>query len=56
MHSIAAALFLDKSRIHLFGDIGYEHNPYVHCPTDAGAYERGKCACDQKRSFGECFV
>ena len=51
VHSIAAALFLDKSQIHFFNDIGYEHNPYIHCPR-GDAYERGKCACDQKRSFG----
>ena len=51
MHSIAAALFLDKRQIHFFGDMGYEHNPYVHCPQGA-AYARGKCACDQGRNFG----
>ena len=52
VHSIAAALFLDKSQIHFFNDIGYEHNPYIHCPKGEGAWARGKCGCDMRRSFG----
>ena len=40
VHSIAAALFLDKSQIHFFNDIGYEHNPYIHCPKGEGAWAR----------------
>jgi hypothetical protein len=54
VHSIAAALFSAKSQIHFFDEIGYEHNPYTHCPSTAEAWKRGKCGCDQKRSFGEC--
>jgi alpha 1,2-mannosyltransferase len=55
VHSIAAALFLPKERIHFFDEVGYEHNPYSHCPRGDKAWERGKCSCDQKKSFGECF-
>ncbi|KAI0773076.1 glycosyltransferase family 15 protein [Trametes elegans] len=51
VHSIAAALFQDKSKIHFFDEIGYEHNPYSHCPRGEGAWARGKCDCDPKRSF-----
>ena len=33
-------------------EIGYEHNPYTHCPKGNGAWKRGKCDCDVKQSFG----
>ncbi|KAI0030491.1 glycosyl transferase [Vararia minispora EC-137] len=51
VHSIAAALFTRKRDIHFFREIGYEHNPYIHCPTENELWERGKCACNQARSF-----
>ncbi|KAI0919682.1 hypothetical protein AcV5_001678 [Taiwanofungus camphoratus] len=51
VHSIAAALFTRKDQIHFFDEIGYEHNPYTHCPRGLGAWDRGHCACDQRRSF-----
>ncbi|KAI0354535.1 glycosyltransferase family 15 protein [Trametes cingulata] len=51
VHSIAAALFQSKDRIHFFDEIGYEHNPYTHCPRGDGAWARGRCACDPARSF-----
>jgi alpha 1,2-mannosyltransferase len=50
VHSIAAALFLQKNQIHFFDDIGYEHNPYVHCPQ-GDAWSKGKCSCDKNRNF-----
>lgn len=31
VHSIALALLTDKSRIHFFKDIGYNHIPYYNC-------------------------
>ena len=37
VHSISLAMMTDKSRIHWFQDIGYEHPPYYNCPTS------GKC-------------
>ncbi|GMK56975.1 hypothetical protein CspeluHIS016_0308150 [Cutaneotrichosporon spelunceum] len=50
VHSIAAALFLDKSEIHWFQDIGYRHEPFQHCPQ--GEYHtRGKCTCDPADNF-----
>ncbi|KAK1219538.1 hypothetical protein PQX77_017726 [Marasmius sp. AFHP31] len=51
VHSIAAALFAKKEQIHFFDEIGYEHNPYTHCPSNEEAWKRGKCGCDRKKSF-----
>ncbi|KAJ7753985.1 glycosyltransferase family 15 protein [Mycena metata] len=51
VHSIAAGLFAHRDQIHFFEEIGYEHNPYTHCPKDPGMWERGKCGCDPARSF-----
>ncbi|KII84909.1 glycosyltransferase family 15 protein [Plicaturopsis crispa FD-325 SS-3] len=53
VHSIAAALFLPRQDIHFFNEIGYEHNPYTHCPSTAGddKWTKGRCACDPNRSF-----
>ncbi|KAK7030874.1 hypothetical protein VNI00_013984 [Paramarasmius palmivorus] len=51
VHSIAAALFARKDQIHFFDDIGYEHNPYTHCPKSEESWIRGRCGCDRKRSF-----
>ncbi|KAG8916292.1 alpha 1,2-mannosyltransferase 2.4.1, partial [Tulasnella sp. 408] len=31
-------------------DIGYKHDPFMHCPTGL-AHTKGKCWCDQKESF-----
>lgn len=56
MHSIAAALFAHKDQIHLFDNIGYEHNPYTHCPKSPGLWKQGKCACSPDRSFGALSV
>ncbi|KAG6850988.1 hypothetical protein H0H93_004475 [Arthromyces matolae] len=52
VHSIAAALFANKSEIHFFRDIGYRHDPFQHCPQ-GDDWSRGKCACDPDDSFGE---
>lgn len=52
MHSIAAALFARKDQIHFFDNIGYEHNPYTHCPKGTGLWEQGRCGCNPERSFG----
>ncbi|KAH9933691.1 glycosyltransferase family 15 protein [Amylocystis lapponica] len=51
VHSIAAALFARKDQIHFFNNIGYEHNPYTHCPRGDADWERGRCACNPERSF-----
>ncbi|KAI0701302.1 glycosyltransferase family 15 protein [Cytidiella melzeri] len=51
VHSIAAALFARKDQIHFFKDIGYEHNPYSHCPQDDASWSQNRCSCDRGRNF-----
>ncbi|PWN99954.1 putative KRE2-alpha-1,2-mannosyltransferase [Tilletiopsis washingtonensis] len=52
VHSIAATLFLDRSRIHHFNDIGYYHVPWDHCPANKAVFhDTGRCDCDPKKSF-----
>ncbi|UZJ56747.1 hypothetical protein CBS101457_006067 [Exobasidium rhododendri] len=50
IHSLAAALFLDKAKLHHFDDIGYSHKPWDHCPRNQ-AYHKGRCDCDPSSSF-----
>lgn len=45
VRSLALALFADKSRIHWFRDIGYQHFPYTNCP---------KCPANSHRCNGNC--
>ncbi|EIN06518.1 alpha-1,2-mannosyltransferase [Punctularia strigosozonata HHB-11173 SS5] len=51
VHSIAVALFQQKDQVHFFDEIGYEHNPYTHCPKDETTWKKRHCSCDQGRSF-----
>ncbi|CCC68767.1 hypothetical protein NCAS_0B06830 [Naumovozyma castellii] len=51
VHSIAAALFLDRNEIHHFGDLGYFHAPFHQCPLDESLRLQNKCACDPKHDF-----
>lgn len=51
IHSIAASLFLPKSKIHYFEDVGYKHGPYTQCPLDPGYRRERKCSCDPSRDF-----
>lgn len=51
VHSIAAALFLPKDKIHYFSDIGYHHPPYDNCPLDKEVYNSNNCECDQGNDF-----
>lgn len=46
VHTIAASLFLDKSQIHFFDDIGYRHTMYQYCPTSPS--RRVSCNCNPK--------
>jgi alpha 1,2-mannosyltransferase len=48
VHSIAAALFLDKSKIHFFDDIGYWHVPFLSCPISQEDRNRLHCTCPQR--------
>ncbi|CAG8659340.1 15678_t:CDS:2 [Funneliformis caledonium] len=49
VHSIAAALFLKKHQIHFFNEIGYKHDPFMHCPAEETL--QMKCHCDPDESF-----
>ncbi|KAJ7858352.1 glycosyltransferase family 15 protein [Mycena olivaceomarginata] len=51
VHSIAAALFLKKSQIHLFEEIGYQHDDWGHCPQTKELWEAGRCSCAMHGSF-----
>ncbi|KAF9780462.1 glycosyltransferase family 15 protein [Thelephora terrestris] len=50
VHSIGAALFARKDQIHFFNEIGYLHNPFMHCPQ-GDVHTKGKCWCDPAKSF-----
>ncbi|KAJ9094444.1 hypothetical protein QFC21_005983 [Naganishia friedmannii] len=50
VHSIAAALFLAKSQVHYFDDIGYKHSVYQHCPQGE-LHTQGRCWCDESDDF-----
>ncbi|KAH7886560.1 alpha-1,2-mannosyltransferase [Phlebopus sp. FC_14] len=51
VHSIAASLFVPRSNIHFFNEIGYEHPPYTHCPMNKERWTIGRCSCGQEESF-----
>lgn len=52
VHSIAASLFLNRSQIYHFEDIGYFHIPWGHCPTNREKFhDNGKCSCNPEESF-----
>ncbi|KAH3900232.1 probable Alpha-1,2 mannosyltransferase KTR1 [Saccharomycodes ludwigii] len=51
VHSIAAALFLDRNQIHHFDDISYYHPPFVQCSVDENVRLNGRCTCDPKEDF-----
>jgi len=51
VHSIAAAIFASRDQLHFFNEIGYEHNPYTHCPQTREQWQKGKCSCDYQKSF-----
>lgn len=39
VHSLAVGLFLNKSQVHYFKDIGYRHEGFKHCDADASPPE-----------------
>jgi len=45
VHSIGAALFAKKEQILWFSDIGYRHEPFMHCPQEE-EHTRGRCSCN----------
>ncbi|KAG2002385.1 alpha-1,2 mannosyltransferase KTR1 [Coprinopsis cinerea AmutBmut pab1-1] len=53
VHSIAAALFANRSQLHFFDEIGYEHPPYTHCPKRGNNWAKGRCTCDPEENFDD---
>ena len=51
IHSMAVALFLNKSQIHWVNDLGYSHQPYSQCPQETQLYVDNKCTCDPDVDF-----
>ncbi|KAI8378642.1 glycolipid 2-alpha-mannosyltransferase-domain-containing protein [Blakeslea trispora] len=58
VHSLAAGLFLNKSQVHFFNDIGYRHDHFTHCVDDGPL---GKCMCPESfqnadNMWGSCLA
>ncbi|KYK57640.1 putative mannosyltransferase involved in N-linked and O-linked glycosylation [Drechmeria coniospora] len=51
VHSIAAALLLNKTDLHFFENIGYRHNPFVHCPMSEQHRVDHGCTCNPAENF-----
>ncbi|GAO15981.1 uncharacterized protein UV8b_04477 [Ustilaginoidea virens] len=51
VHSIAAALFLNKTEIQFFNDIAYYHVPFTHCPTSEKTRTALRCHCKPQDNF-----
>ncbi|KAJ2356454.1 hypothetical protein GGF43_002067 [Coemansia sp. RSA 2618] len=50
VHSLAVAMFLNKSQVHYFDNIGYYHRPFQNCPTDP-LFNAQHCFCNANRSM-----
>ncbi|XDT17753.1 Glycolipid 2-alpha-mannosyltransferase [Nakaseomyces glabratus] len=46
VHSIAAALLLDKDEIHFFDGFGYHHPDFQSCPHEEEVRLQNKCTCN----------
>lgn len=51
VHSIAVGIFLNKSEVHFFNDVGYKHDPFMHCPVARELQK--KCHCNAEDNFGK---
>ncbi|KAI7858559.1 nucleotide-diphospho-sugar transferase [Circinella umbellata] len=51
VHSIAVAMFLNKTEVHFFDDIGYRHDPFMHCPLDRNVQKKCHCNVDDNFDF-----
>ncbi|CAO3656439.1 unnamed protein product [Mucor hiemalis] len=49
VHSLAVAMMLKTSEVHFFNDIGYKHNPLMHCPKDP--WINRNCHCNGNENF-----
>lgn len=47
VHSIAVSLFMSKSDVHFFDDVGYFHTPSTSCPINDEVWVKNRCICDQ---------
>lgn len=45
VHTIAAALMLERGEIHFFDDFGYSHHPYKACPWSQSLRQERNCRC-----------
>ncbi|KXN72200.1 glycosyltransferase family 15 protein [Conidiobolus coronatus NRRL 28638] len=50
VHSIFVSIFLPKSQLHFFKDIGYKHADDQHCPEGLD-YLKNNCHCDQNDNW-----
>ncbi len=48
VHSIAASIFLKRSELHYFDDIGYFHSPFYTCPHDLNTQLTNQCLCENE--------
>lgn len=51
VHSLGVAMMLKTSEVHFFNDIGYKHNPLMHCPIEP--WLQKNCWCNEKDNFGK---
>lgn len=51
VHSIAAALFLPREKLHFFEDVGYYHVPFHNCPVDKDIRFARNCNCNPDQDF-----
>lgn len=51
VHSIAAALLMDRNEMHFFNDVGYWHVPFQNCPVDEETRRRLHCTCPSDDSL-----
>ncbi|GCE98848.1 mannosyltransferase ktr3 [Zygosaccharomyces mellis] len=49
VHSIAAALFLDRSQIHFFDGLGFHHPDFLSCPVEEDIRLQNHCTCNPTR-------
>lgn len=49
VHSLAASIFLGRDGVHFFDDIGYEHPPFMHCPSSPSRLV--ECNCKPESSI-----
>lgn len=46
VHSLAVALFLDRSEVHFFDGIGFRHPDFTSCPVEEQIRLQNKCTCN----------